>query len=73
LTAQQEQYVKQYKTKQDTEQWATLILLTIWHGFLELWEAQKDEQHGQDKLEQQEKEREILLQRTQQLYENTEQ
>jgi hypothetical protein len=73
LTAQQEQYEQQYKTKQDTEQWATSIITTLWHGFLELWEAQKDDQHGQDKIEQHEKERTILLRRTRYIYANMEQ
>jgi hypothetical protein len=57
VTAQQQQYEKQYKTKMDTEQWATSIISTIWHGFLELWEARKDDQHGRDKIEQQAKEK----------------
>jgi hypothetical protein len=31
------------KTKQDTEQWATTIITTIWHGFINLWEPRKED------------------------------
>ena len=44
LTAQQEQYEGKYKTKQDTERWATKIVTTIWHGFLNIWESRKEDQ-----------------------------
>jgi hypothetical protein len=73
LTAQQEQYEGKYKPKQDTEQWATNIINTIWHGFLTLWESRKEDQHGRDLIQQKEKEREILLRRTRKLYEKIEQ
>ena len=47
--------------KQDTTKWATAIITTLWHGFLQLWEARKDDQHGRDSAQKQEKERTLLL------------
>ena len=54
--------------KQDTDQWATKIITTIWHGFLQLWEERKLDQHGRDKIQQQTTTRQNLLKRTHQLY-----
>jgi hypothetical protein len=68
-TAQQEHYTKQFNKYQDTDKWTTAIITTLWHGFLQLWESRKDDQHGRDQQEKQEKERDILLRRTRALYE----
>jgi hypothetical protein len=73
LTAQQEQYEGKYKTKQDTEQWATTIIKAIWHRFLNIWESRKEDQHGRDLIQQKEKERNLLLKRTRKLYEKIQQ
>ena len=59
--------------KQDTTKWATAIITTLWHGFLQLWEARKDDQHGRDSAQKQEKERTLLLQRTRTLYDQLDQ
>jgi hypothetical protein len=55
---------------QDTDQWTTAIITTLWHGFLQLWESRKDDQHGRDIQEKQEKERDILIRRTRAIYDN---
>jgi hypothetical protein len=46
------------------------IITTLWHGVLQLWESRKDDQQGSDHQEKQEKERDILLCRTQAIYNN---
>ena len=43
------------------------------HGFLQLWEARKDNQHGRDSVQKQEKERTLLLQHTPTLYDQLDQ
>ena len=56
------------QAKQDLEQWATKIITTIWHGFLQLWEERKQDQHGRDVIQQQATTRQNLLKRTRILY-----
>ena len=41
------------KTRQNG---ATAIITTLWHGFLQLWAAEKDDQHCRDSVQKQEKE-----------------
>jgi hypothetical protein len=60
-TAQQEYYSDKFKKYQDTNQWTTAIITTVWYGFLQLWESRKDDKHGRDQQEKQEKESDILL------------
>ena len=69
-TAQQEYYFNKFKKYQDTDKWTTAIITTIWHGFLQLWESRKDDQHGRDLQEKQEKERDILIRRTRAIYDS---
>ena len=71
-TAQQDYYYKKFKKHQDTNQWTTAIITTIWHGFLQLWESRNEDQHGRDTKEKQEKQQDILLRRTREIYESLE-
>ena len=69
---QQGHYKARKNGKQDTTKWVMAVITTLWHGFLQLWEARKDD-HGRDSAQKQEKERPLLLQRTRTLYDQLDQ
>ena len=65
---QQSHYNRSKPKKADTNQWATAIISAMWQGFLLMWEDRNDDQHGRDSIEIAVKERELLLQKVHQLY-----
>ena len=58
------------QAEQDTTQWASQIITTLWHGFLQLWEERKQDQHGRDTIQQSDKLRKNLLKKIDLLYAN---
>ena len=56
------------QANQDTVQWASQLATTLWHGFLQIWEERKQDQHGRDTIQQHDTLRRNLLKRIDQLY-----
>ena len=56
--------------RQDSTQWASQLITTMWHSFLQIWEERKQDQHGREASQQHDRLRENLLKRTVQLYQN---
>jgi hypothetical protein len=69
---QKDHYRKTKATKADPYKWATSVITTMWQGFLQMWENRNDDQHGRDNIDAISKEREKLLKKTRQLYEQKE-
>ena len=69
LDAQQD-FAKRHtnQSDQDTVQWAVQIITTLWHGFLQMWEERKQDQHGRDVIQQNDSLRRNLLKKTNLLY-----
>ncbi len=69
MDAQQE-HARQntHQGNQDTVQWASQITTTMWHGFLQIWEERKQDQHGRESSQQQATLRRTLLLKVDQLY-----
>ena len=65
---QQSHYNRIKPKKADTNRWATANISAMWQGFLLMWEDRNDDQHGRDNIETAVKERELLLQKVHQLY-----
>jgi hypothetical protein len=69
---QKDHYRKTKAAKADPYKWATSVITTMWQGFLQMWESRNDDQHGRDNIDAISKEREKLLKKTRQLYEQKE-
>jgi hypothetical protein len=69
---QKAHYSNTKATKADPYKWETLVITAMWEGFLQMWENRNNDQHGRDTTDAISKEREKLLKKTRQLYEQKE-